>query len=323
MSPAGISVAAALLVSLTAVAGLTLVVTASPRFGRPSLHDRLEPHLPDQPATSSRRHRAAGPGRGVLGVLGGLVWPVAERAAGALERWLGGAALTARRLRAAGLDAGDADVVWFCAEQVLCALAGFVLGLLGGLVVPVVLGNGLAPPAALALPVAGAVGGAAARDWWLGRVTARRRARMLAEFPTLTELLCLAVTAGEPPPSALRRVVAGAGGELRDELAQVLADVRAGWSFAGALEQLTIRVGLPEARRFADGLVIAIDRGTPLAEVLRAQAADLREQRKRQLIETGSRREVHMLLPVVFLMLPVVVLFVLYPGLLSLSLLAH
>jgi tight adherence protein C len=66
-----------------------------------------------------------------------------------------------------------------------------------------------------------------------------------------------------------------------------------------------------------------MDRGTPLADILRAHAAQARDQQKRRLIETGSRREVHMLLPVVFLILPVVVLFVLYPGLVSLSLLAH
>jgi tight adherence protein C len=66
-----------------------------------------------------------------------------------------------------------------------------------------------------------------------------------------------------------------------------------------------------------------VERGTPLAEVLRAQAADVREQRKRQLIETGGRKEVLMLVPVVFLILPVVVLFALYPGYFSLTQIAR
>jgi tight adherence protein C len=76
---------------------------------------------------------------------------------------------------------------------------------------------------------------------------------------------------------------------------------------------------MPPVVRFVDGLVVAVERGTPLGDVRRAQAADVREQHKRDLIEAGGRREVLMLVPVVFLMLPVVVLFALYPGLFTLS----
>jgi tight adherence protein C len=306
----GISLAAALLVNLTGMAGVALVVAAAPRFQRPSLRARLEPFLPGhRSSTPGRRYRSGGYARGGLGGLGWLLWPAAERAAAVAERWLGGAAPTARRLRAAG---SETDPVAFRAEQLLWGLAGFILGVVAG----GALGRGGAAPAALALPVAGAVAGALARDWWLGRTIARRHARMLAEFPALVDLLCLAVTAGEAPVAALSRVVRGAGGELRDEFAGVLDDMQAGRSFVGACEQLAVRVPLPEVRRFADALVIAVDRGTPLAAVLRAQAADVRERRKRQLIETGSRREVYMLVPVVVLILPVIVLFVLYPGLL-------
>ncbi len=89
------------------------------------------------------------------------------------------------------------------------------------------------------------------------------------------------------------------------------------------MERLAARVSVPQVVRFVDGLVVAVERGTPLADVLRAQAADIREQRKRELIEAGGRREVLMLVPVVFLILPVVVLFALYPGLFSLSQIAR
>jgi len=54
---------------------------------------------------------------------------------------------------------------------------------------------------------------------------------------------------------------------------------------------------------------------------LRAQADDGREARRRLLLEMGGRREVLMLVPVVFLIMPVVVLFALLPGLVSLELL--
>jgi tight adherence protein C len=121
----------------------------------------------------------------------------------------------------------------------------------------------------------------------------------------------------------LERTVGRSRGELSRELASVLADLRAGEPFTTAMERLAIRVPVPAVVRFVDGLVVATERGTPLGDVLRAQAADVREQHKRDLIEAGGRREVLMLVPVVFLELPVVILFALYPGLVSLSQLAR
>jgi tight adherence protein C len=76
---------------------------------------------------------------------------------------------------------------------------------------------------------------------------------------------------------------------------------------------------VPVLARFVDGMLIALERGTPLADVLRAQAADVREAGRRELLESGGRREVGMLVPVVFGILPTTVLFALYPGLLAVS----
>lgn len=48
---------------------------------------------------------------------------------------------------------------------------------------------------------------------------------------------------------------------------------------------------------------------------MRAQAQDARDASKQQLIESGGRREIYMMIPVVFLVLPVTILFAIYPGL--------
>jgi tight adherence protein C len=78
--------------------------------------------------------------------------------------------------------------------------------------------------------------------------------------------------------------------------------------------------GLPIVARFAQGVSVAVERGTPLADVLHAQAADVREAGRRELIETAARREVLMMVPVVFLVLPVTVLFAFWPGVVGLHL---
>jgi len=175
----------------------------------------------------------------------------------------------------------------------------------------------------LLLAVLGAAAGVLGRDWWLTVQVRRRQDRMLAELPVVAELLALAVTAGEAPGPALERVCRLARGELATELGAALAAARSGVSLPAALQAVAARTSLDALARFVDGLVIALERGTPLAEVLRAQAADVREAGKRALLASGGRREIAMMVPVVFLILPVTVLFALYPGLVSLTLLTR
>ena len=78
-------------------------------------------------------------------------------------------------------------------------------------------------------------------------------------------------------------------------------------------------IGLPALTRTVDQLVGALERGTPLVEVFRAQAHDSRDDAKRQLIEAAGRKEVAMLVPLVFLILPVTIAFAFFPGLLVLG----
>ena len=143
---------------------------------------------------------------------------------------------------------------------------------------------------------------------------------MRAEFPTLAELLALSVSAGEGAAAALERVSRVAHGDLASELRRALDDVRLGVGLVDSLQAVATRVELPELRRFVDGVVVAVDRGTPLAAVLQAQAADAREAERRALIELGGRKDIAMMVPVVFLVLPLSVVFALFPGFYGISL---
>jgi tight adherence protein C len=305
----------ALLVRLAFVAGVALIASAVPPARRPRLTARLDPYLRGLVPPRSRLLARDEPPLTPFPSLERLLRPLLEEGARLADHWVGGSAGVARRLREAGRED---SVARFRAEQVLWSLAGFVLAVLAALGLPVLLGTRTGAIALVGAAALGILGGVAGRDWWLSREVERRHARMLAEFPTLADLICLAVTAGEGPRAALERASARSRGEMSHELAVVLADMRAGQPFTAAMERLARRVPIPLVARFVDGLVVAVERGTPLADVLRAQAADVREQRKRELIEAGGRREVLMLVPVVLLILPVVVLFALYPGYFSL-----
>jgi tight adherence protein C len=109
-------------------------------------------------------------------------------------------------------------------------------------------------------------------------------------------------------------------GPLAQEVAGVVADIRGGRSVDSALDELSGRTRVRAVQRFVDGILVALERGTPLAAVVRAQAEDARTEERRRLVEAAGRKDVTMLIPVVFLVLPTVVLVALFPGVQSLRL---
>ena len=159
------------------------------------------------------------------------------------------------------------------------------------------------------------LGGILARDQLLRRQVREREDRILAELPAVAELLALSVGAGEGAIGALERVVRTTSGDLSRELRRTLADARAGTPLTQALELLADRTGIAPLARFAGAVAIAVERGTPLAEVLRAQAQDVRESGRQALMEAGGRKEVAMMVPVVFVILPITVAFAVFPSL--------
>ena len=209
-------------------------------------------------------------------------------------------------------------VAEFRVQQVLWGLVAFALAAAYGVLKA--LNDASGAVGSVLLCLVAFVGGVLARDTHLSGQVKERERRILAEFPTVAELLALAVAAGEGPVAALDRVVARSRGALSSDLARVLAAVRTGEPVGEAFDRLAAASGLPLVSRFAQGIAVAVERGTPLAEVLHAQAADVREAGRRELIEIAARREVLMMVPVVFLVLPVTVLFAFWPGVVGLHL---
>ena len=302
------------LVGAVAGGGLLLAASGLPSARRPSLDDRLAPYLRDAPRPSKLLSTtdALTP----FPTLERLLRPVLGDAVRFVERWVGGLASVRRRLEQLG---GFTTVEQLRTEQVLWGGFGLAAAL-GFSLLRVLAGAPVEPLAVLALAFVLTAAGVLGRDRWLTRQVASREQRMLEEFPTVAELLALAVTAGEGPVGALERVNRISDGELSRELGRALNEARAGASLVQALDGIARRTSLAPLARFVDGVAIAVERGTPLAEVLRAQAVDVREAGKRSLLESAGKREIAMMVPVVFLVLPVTLLFALFPGFYGLSL---
>ncbi|WP_062310697.1 type II secretion system F family protein [Demequina rhizosphaerae] len=292
---------AVLCVCLAAGLGLVWSWAHARRF---SLERRLAPRL--------RGSGAAPPARSPLAR---IVAPVADDVVRLAARWGAPTDELERRLA----RAGSATTV---ARHRAHSLAAGAAGLAGGLALGLLLGTarGTGPGVALVIAACAAVLGALAPDALLARRAAARAARVRAELPAAAEMLALAVVAGESVPAALDRVAALSPGPLGDELRTALAEIRAGRSVGASLDRLAARVGDGGVTAFCDAIVTALERGTPLAEVLHAQATDVRDRSRQALLEEGGKREIAMLVPVVLLILPVTVLFALYPGLVALRL---
>lgn len=290
--------------------GLLVVGLRWAELRRPQLAVRVLPYVRDLPQA-----RRSVPGAVRTGAFWAVFGPVVGSTADSLSRVLGGNASIRRRLERANLAMTVHD---FRVEQVLWGLVAFGVSAVASLLVAL-----RSPGRTLPLVVLCAVAfvlGVLLRENRLSSQVSERERRILVEFPTVAELLALAVGAGEGPVAALDRVVTRSRGELATELGGVLADIRTGSQVSDALDALARRSGLPVVSRFAEGMAVAVERGTPLAGVLHAQAADVREAGRRALIESGARKEIAMMVPVVFLVLPVTVVFAFWPGVVGLHL---
>ncbi len=298
----------AVLCGLGVGVGLWVMVSLLPRMSRPRLARRIAPYLAD--ISPFARESIAAPAPGPLPVVGLLFAPALDAGQRLLANLLGGAEVTARRLRQA---ASPLTLAGFRSRQLLWGLGGIALGVAGSWM--------------LAMPVPGKVAGVALAavvgvllpDQLLQRAARARLARLDAELPVVLEFLTLCLSAGEGVLDGIRRVSRIGQGELARELSGVVASVGTGIPLAEALSTLARELDLPSFTRCVDQLLGALERGTPLAEVLRAQAQDARDDAKSRLLETAGKKEIGMLVPLVFLILPVTIAFAIFPGLLVLQ----
>jgi tight adherence protein C len=303
--------AAGALVGALLGGGVLLAATGAAARRPMSLADRVAPYLEGPSRTTSRHAHASTWSR--------LVGPSLLSAARRLDGVLGGSDPLRRRLEAAGRT--DTDPLAFRVEQLLWALVAILVSGVALTLLAVSGRAGALVPSTVLVLLSGLLA-ALVRDRMLSRYIARRRDSIRLGLPAVADLLALAVAAGESPAAALDRVARLAHGPLALECRRACDDTASGVPFAEALDSMAARVDVPAVRRFVDGVVIAVQRGTPLAEVLRAQAGDARADLHRALLESAGRKEVLMLMPVVFLVLPTVVLVALFPAFASLSRLA-
>jgi tight adherence protein C len=203
--------------------------------------------------------------------------------------------------------------ITFAGYSLLAAIAWALLRLSSG--------KGLSPVFAFALIIGAFIAGGWYAKWNLASQANKRRLSIEEQLPAVLDLLAFAVSAGEPVLLALRRISNSCTGPLVDELRKVVNSVNSGDGLVLALNQMSNQIESQPLTRATHSLELALERGTPLVQVLRAQAADARAHQVRMLLVLAGHKETSMMLPVVFLILPMIVAVALYPGMIALQVL--
>jgi tight adherence protein C len=243
---------------------------------------------------------AAPTGGAVSEILGPMLRRGAEVLAGIVDA--GATESIELRLR----QAGFVDVA---ADQYRMRQLGFTIG---GLTLGIALGLSRGFSAALVL-ASGALLAFPAATFQRNRVDRaieERRSLMRVELYTVTQLVAVYLRAGSSAVDAVRNVTVRGQGPVVEELREALGWIGAGMRPNDAYARLTEITPEPSAARLYRALGSSVSSGGDIARSLLAMSTDLRAARREEVERTAVRRRVAMLLPLLGLIAPVMLLFV-------------
>jgi tight adherence protein C len=142
----------------------------------------------------------------------------------------------------------------------------------------------------------------------------KRRDEIEREFPLIVELFAILIGGGMSPSTALAYICEEGEGEFLTHLRPIVERMREGMNLAQALDLLNGEFDSPIIRRFCDSLAISVERGTSLIDVVARQVEEVRSAQRLAITERANKAEISLMVPVVFLILPISILFALWPS---------
>jgi len=145
--------------------------------------------------------------------------------------------------------------------------------------------------------------------------TSAKLERALFELPELIDLISVSLRAGDGIYRSFDTVIPRCDGEIAREISKALKAVEYGAAFGSEIKRVAEVLPHPQVAEFVAKVSTSLERGTPLAQMLSEQGMSVREEIRARLLRQAGRNETRMLIPLVFLILPVTVLFAIYPSL--------
>jgi tight adherence protein C len=135
-------------------------------------------------------------------------------------------------------------------------------------------------------------------------------------FPEFLDLLVVCVDAGLSFDAALVRVgreFAVRSPQFATNLALLSSEMRSGRSPTEALDNLSARLGLDEAKSFSTLLKQSLELGSDIGEALRTYADEMRDKRMIRAEANANVLPVKMSFPIAMFIFPVILLVILTP----------
>ena len=148
----------------------------------------------------------------------------------------------------------------------------------------------------------------------LERERSREKAEFEAELPTYMQLMTVLISSGVSPARAMDLLSRNSHSISGECFREVVDEIRNGLSVVQALDNLSRKYESLILRRFATGVILAVERGSSLTPMLIAQVKDARVAHKNEILQRAGRAEISLMIPVVFLILPISILFALWPS---------
>lgn len=203
-------------------------------------------------------------------------------------------------------------------EGILAMKGAFALG--GALLIPVFMAlTGRSIGSVLVWVVLGAAGGFFVPDVWVSRRGRQRQDEIRRSLPEALDLMAIAVQAGSGLETAIALVAQRLQGPLGEELNRLLQEVQLGSSRREALHNLRDRTDVSELSTFSLALAQADTLGTPLGEVLRVQAGEMRMLRRQRAREKAAKTPVKLLLPLLVGIFPALGVVIMGPAVISIA----
>lgn len=149
---------------------------------------------------------------------------------------------------------------------------------------------------------------------WLKRRVRARQERVRRGLPDALDMLSVCAEAGLGFDQSLQRVSEYWKTPLGAELGRVVSDMEMGSSRAQALRSLAERLDVSELSSFVAVILQSDQLGMSIADTLRAQAAQMREERRFRAQEQARKIPLKMLFPMLFFILPALFVVILGPA---------
>ncbi len=152
---------------------------------------------------------------------------------------------------------------------------------------------------------------------WIGVRANQRHAEIVSALPDALDLMVVCVEAGLGMGAAIQRVsqeIKLASGALAEELSLVNTEMQTGVARSDALRNLAERTGVEDIYALV-AMLIQTDRlGTSIAASLRAHAESMRVKRRQRAEQLARKASIKLAFPLVFLILPALLLVILGPA---------